>query len=122
MAVRVWRFPIDRGERGMRMSAVRVGAAMAAAAVVVAIAGTGMARAAEMRVAVMEFGDAGASGDLGSLGKGLQSMITTDLSQVPSFKLVERARLHDLQQELKLARSTLIDKSTAVKLGKLAGA
>jgi len=83
------------------------------------------AGAAELRVAVMEFTNAGAGGDageLGALGKGLQSMVTTDLSQVPAFKLVERERLRDIQSEMKLQRGKAVDQATAAKLGKLAGA
>ena len=100
---------------------MRIGVAIVAAALLLAAAPA--ARAKEMRVAVMEFGAAGnTTGDLATLGKGLQSMVTTDLSQVQAFKLVERARLHDIQRELKLARSSQIDQSTAVKIGKLAGA
>jgi len=75
-----------------------------------------------MRVAVMEFTNAAQGADLDSLGKGLQSMMTTDLAQVQSFKLVERQRLQDVQAELKLARSSDVDKNTAAKIGKLAGA
>ncbi len=79
--------------------------------------------AAPMRIAVMEFQSGGATGgDLESLGKGLQSMITTDLAQVAAFQLVERSRLADIQAEIKLSRTALVDKSTAVKIGKLAGA
>src|SRR5262249_61328273 len=76
----------------------------------------------ELPVAVLEFGNASADRDLDSLGKGLQSMVTTDLAQVPSFKLVERARLRDLEGELKLGRSGLVDNATAARVGKLLGA
>jgi TolB-like protein len=79
------------------------------------------AHAAPMRVAVLEF-QSGAGADADGLGKGLQSMITTDLAQVRAFELVERARLADLQAETKLAKSGLVDPATAVRLGKLAGA
>ena len=77
---------------------------------------------AELRVAVMEFTNASSSKEMDALGKGLQSMFTTDLSQVQAIQLVERERLHDIEAELKLGRSTLIDKTTAAKIGKLAGA
>jgi TolB-like protein len=78
--------------------------------------------AAPLRVAVMDFTAAASSAEYDSLGKGLQSMITTDLAQVAALSLVERARLRDLEAELKLAKSAAVDKSTAVRLGKLAGA
>jgi TolB-like protein len=76
----------------------------------------------ETRVAVMEFSNASPSHDMDALGKGLQSMITTDLSEVQTLRLVERERLNDIQSELKLQRSSLIDKATAARIGKLAGA
>lgn len=79
----------------------------------------------ELRVATME-GKAGARGEnaaqVAELGKGLQSMITTDLAQVASLELVERARLKEIEAELELGTSGLVDPKTAVKLGKLAGA
>src|SRR5262249_14763692 len=46
----------------------------------------------------------------------------TDLAASSAFALVERARLHDIQSELKLQRRSEIDPTTAVKIGKLAGA
>jgi TolB-like protein len=94
-------------------------------ALVVLASATATARAGELRVAVMEFTNAGAGNDaydLAALGKGLQSMITTDLSQLPAFKVVERERLRDIQNELKLQRGKAVDPATAAKIGKLAGA
>jgi TolB-like protein len=78
--------------------------------------------AADTRVAVLEFTNASAERDNDPLGKGLQSMLTTDLSQVPALRLVERQRLRDIQSELKLAQGGQIDKATAARIGKLAGA
>jgi TolB-like protein len=87
------------------------------------IPATPVAHAAKerMRVAVMDFTNA-AGDDLAHLGKGLQSMLTTDLAEVEDFELVERARLSDIRAELDLSRSKLIDKKTAVRIGKLSGA
>jgi TolB-like protein len=81
----------------------------------------GRVPAARMRVAVMDFTNA-AGENLAHLGKGLQSMLITDLAEVEGFELVERARLGDIRAELDLAQSGLIDKNTAVRIGKLAGA
>lgn len=78
-------------------------------------------RKERMRVAVMDFTNA-AGDDLAHLGKGLQSMLTTDLAEVEDFELVERARLSDIRAELDLSQSKLIDKKTAVRIGKLSGA
>lgn len=76
-----------------------------------------------VRVAVMDFVTATGSGpEWEALGVGLQSMIVTDLGELPAVQLVERARLKDLTAELKLQQSDAIDKLTASKLGALAGA
>jgi TolB-like protein len=80
------------------------------------------ALAQSQRLAVMDFTDAAPKGSLGHLGKGLQSMITTDLAAAATFELVERARLQDIQAELKLQQGREIDAKTAVQVGKLAGA
>lgn len=99
--------------------------ALLAAIVSGVILATPDARAAptkeRMRVAVMDFTNA-AGDDLAHLGKGLQSMLTTDLAEVEDFELVERARLSDIRAELDLSQSKLIDKKTAVRIGKLSGA
>lgn len=82
----------------------------------------GAAEDAGIRVAVMEFTNAAPSGELDSLGKGLQAMVTTDLAEVPGVQLLERARLADVVGELKLGKTGLIDAGTASRIGKLAGA
>jgi TolB-like protein len=86
------------------------------------LAGSWARAVSEPRVAVLDFQGAGANADTAALGLGLQSMLTTDLAQVSSLVLVERARLRDIERELKLSRSKLVDASTAVRIGKLAGA
>jgi TolB-like protein len=78
--------------------------------------------AAEMRIAVMEFTSASKDPELEPLGKGLQSMVTTDLANVESIKVVERERLKDVENELKLSHGQGFDKATAAKIGKLSGA
>ena len=83
---------------------------------------TARTAAAETRVAVLEFTNASAERDNDPLGKGLQSMLTTDLSQVPAIRLVERDRLRDIQAEIKLGQGGQLDKATAARIGKLAGA
>ena len=75
-----------------------------------------------LRVAVMDFTPASTAPEFEPLGAGLQSMITTDLGELPAFQLVERARLKDIQAELHLAESGAVDKATAAKIGGLAGA
>lgn len=77
---------------------------------------------ADLRLAVLEFGNTSPAKDVDPLGKGLQSMLTTDLSQVPQLRLVERERLKDLRAEMRLSKGGLVDPATAVKMGKLLGA
>ena len=77
---------------------------------------------AEVIVAVLEFSNASADPSLAPLGKGLQSMLTTDLSNVEAIQLVERSRLTEIQAEISLGESGAIDASTAVRFGQLAGA
>ncbi|PKN56123.1 MAG: hypothetical protein CVU56_17655 [Deltaproteobacteria bacterium HGW-Deltaproteobacteria-14] len=74
------------------------------------------------RIAVMDFAPAAEGEAMESLGKGLASMLTTDLTGVEGFELVERARLEDVVGELKLGKSGLVDATTAAKLGKLVAA
>ncbi len=74
------------------------------------------------RIAVLDFTNASTDPDLAPLGKGLQSMLTTDLSQVGALTLVERERLLDITAELDLGASHLVDPETAANIGRLAGA
>lgn len=74
------------------------------------------------RIAVLDFTNASTDPDLAPLGKGLQSMLTTDLSQVEALTLVERERLRDITAELDLGTSDLVDPKTAANIGRLAGA
>jgi TolB-like protein len=60
--------------------------------------------------------------DLDALSKGLASMMIYEVTKVSQLKVVERDRINFLVDELKLQQSDLVDKSTAVKVGKLAGA
>lgn len=76
---------------------------------------------AEIRVAVMPFDNAGGD-EFEQLGVGLQSMVTTDLSQVDDVKVVERGKLQTLIGEMELATTGVVDPVTAAKLGKVAGA
>ncbi|MCG8417959.1 MAG: CsgG/HfaB family protein [Proteobacteria bacterium] len=75
-----------------------------------------------VRLAVMEFYNTSSEDGLDALGKGLQSMITSDLAEVKSITLIERARLKDILGEIKLGQSRHFDKKTAARIGKLLGA
>ena len=72
-------------------------------------------------IAILEFENN--SGDKSSdhLRKGLRDMLVTDLQNAKGLQLIERARLNDILKELKLAKGEYLDKSSAVKVGKLLG-
>ena len=80
------------------------------------------AHADDARLAVAEFDNGSDDPGADALGKGLQSMLTTDLSQVEGITLVERARLQELLNELNLGAEGVLDPATAVKVGKTLGA
>lgn len=88
----------------------------------VCLGGVASAQKTPLRVAVMDFTPASTAPEFEPLGAGLQSMITTDLGELPMFALVERARLKDIQAELHLSQTGAVDKATAAKIGGLAGA
>lgn len=85
-------------------------------------AGIASATPAPPTVAIMYFDYQGKDEQMGLLRKGLAQMLVSDLSGSAAYRLVERDRLQDLLEELKLARSKKIDKKTASRIGKLLGA
>jgi TolB-like protein len=56
------------------------------------------------------------------LRKGLAQMFTSELGQLQGLRLVERADLQRVIEEMKLAQAGLIDEKTAQQVGKLVGA
>jgi len=56
------------------------------------------------------------------LSKGLADMLSTEISQIESFKIVERKKLKDLLSEISLGQSGAIDGATAQQVGRLLGA
>ncbi len=72
-------------------------------------------------IAVCYFNDLSADKSLGAFQKGLAAMVTTDLSKLGKFKVVERLRLQALLQEMKLGQTGIVDPSTAPRIGKLLG-
>ena len=56
------------------------------------------------------------------LKKGLASMLTTEISQIQAFNVVEREKLESLLNEMSLGETGMIDESTAQQIGKLLGA
>ena len=87
------------------------------------VAAAGPPARGQLRVAVMDFAPASAGdAEVGSLGKGLASMITTDLAGIEGVELIERARLEDVKGELRLGASGAVDAKTAARVGKLLAA
>jgi len=76
----------------------------------------------ENTIAVAYFANHTGDAEFDVLGKGLADMVITDLSQVNALKVLERTRMQALMDELKLAESGVIDKSTAPRAGRLLGA
>ena len=76
----------------------------------------------ENTIAVSYFANLTGNEEYDVLRKGLADMIITDLSQVSDLKVLERTRIQALIDELNLAESGVIDKSTAPRAGRLLGA
>ena len=69
-------------------------------------------------VAVSYFDNNTGQAELAPLAKGLADMLITDLAAVPGIQIVEREKLNQALDELKLSRSRFIDPATAQKLGR----
>lgn len=53
---------------------------------------------------------------------GIATMLTTDIEAIGIFNVVERERLLDIARELELQKTDLVDKETAVTIGKMTAA
>ncbi|HEX7071831.1 MAG TPA: CsgG/HfaB family protein [Rhodothermales bacterium] len=73
-------------------------------------------------VAVFPLSYQGGDPRFAPLGRGLAEMVTIDLSNLESIRLVERVRRQALRDELELAQSGAVDRSTAPRVGRLLGA
>jgi TolB-like protein len=69
-------------------------------------------------IAIAYFDNNTGNADFDPLRKGLADMLITDLGNVGSLQIVERDKLNQVLDELKLSRSKFIDPRTAQKLGK----
>ncbi len=69
-------------------------------------------------VAVLPFANRGDEAQ-GVLSKGLTAMIVSDLSKVPGIRVLERAKLQKLADEIALSQSGLVDEKEAVRAGRL---
>src|ERR1044071_5880735 len=88
----------------------------------VAPAGRTPASAPKKSVAVLYFDNYTGKPDYDPLGKGIASMMISDLSSVPEIQLVERDRMQDLIKEIDAQHTKYFDSTTAVKVGKMVGA
>ena len=80
------------------------------------------AAAAPPSVMVLYFDNDTGHAEYDSLAKGLADMMITDLSAVPSLRVVEREKLEALLAELKLQRKKYFDPKTAQHIGRGMGA
>lgn len=78
--------------------------------------------AARKTVAVLYFDNFTGKAQYDPLGKGIASMMISDLGAVPEIQLLERERIRDILKEMELTRSQYFDSTTAVKVGRLTGA
>jgi TolB-like protein len=73
-------------------------------------------------VAVLYFDYQGKNPELEPLRKGLAQILTTDIGELETIRVVERARLEEVLAELELGRSAKVDRASAARIGKLLGA
>lgn len=73
-------------------------------------------------LAVLAFDNNTGNADYDHLGQGMAAMMTTDLATVKELQLLERDKLAEITKEIDAQRSRYFDSTTAVKVGKLAGA
>lgn len=73
-------------------------------------------------VAILYFDNYTGSSDNDPLGKGISSMMISDLSVVQEIQLIERERMQDLIKEQELQHTKYFDSTTAVRTGRMMGA
>ncbi len=73
-------------------------------------------------VAVLYYQNLTGNASYNPLQKGLSVMLTTDLAKVEDLKVVERARLQAILEEIELGDTGLVDTETAPRIGRLVGA
>src|SRR3954464_9232844 len=96
-------------------------AAAALAFVAIATPATLHRPAPKKTVAVLYFDNYTGKADYDALGKGIASMMISDLSSVPEIQLVERDRMQDVVKELDVQHTRYFDSTTAVRTGRMLG-
>src|SRR5579863_3490099 len=79
---------------------------------------TPAAALATTTVAIAYFDNHTGNPELEPLSKGLADMLITDLSNVASVQIVERAKLNQVLKELELSKTRFVDRRSAQKLGR----
>lgn len=80
-----------------------------------------MPKAQPKSIAILDFENNTGSNTQDNLKKALSDTLTTNLSKYQGLTIVERTRLKDAIDELKLGQTGLISQDTAIKIGKTAG-
>jgi len=80
------------------------------------------AHASNPTLAISYFDNNSTSEEYDALRKGLADMLITDLIGVSAVRVVEREKLNLILAELELSQTKAIDKTTALKMGKLLAA
>ena len=75
-----------------------------------------------LAVAVLPFRYRGTDPRFAQVGRGLSAMTSTDLAKIDRVKVLERARLQVLLDELALAQTPYVDQASAPRAGRLLGA
>jgi TolB-like protein len=107
---------------------IKIRNAVTAALLTTAVAAPGFVVAQDARpgVAVLPFENGGSYGkdreEFDALRRGLAGMLTFELAQHPSIRLVDRTETQRLLDEQGLAVADRVDAATAAKIGKLVGA
>jgi len=70
-------------------------------------------------IAVLPFTNFGEQGDYNVLEKGLADQTITYLGYIKNLKVLERIKIDELCKEINLSQSQIIDRSTAIRAGKL---
>jgi tetratricopeptide (TPR) repeat protein len=73
-------------------------------------------------IAVLPYEFLGSNDDLAPIGRALAELLVTDLAQTTRLRVLERARVQLLLDELRLAQSGRVDPATAARTGRILGA
>ena len=77
---------------------------------------------ATVTVAVLYFDYNGDADEMSFLRKGMTEMLASDLVDIPGITVVERLKLEEVLKEIDLNQTKRIDRSSALRVGKLLGA